>query len=49
MANTQRAREGFHNFLAGEVIADIAKTARRLKSGFGAVGNDSTSFLSAVL
>lgn len=49
MPDGQWAGQGFHQRLAGEVVAHIAETAGAVEAFFGIVGDDATGFLTAVL
>ena len=49
MADGKLPREGFHDRLGGEVVADIAESARGLKARFRIVADDTARFLPAML
>ncbi len=49
MADGKRPRQGFHHVGLGEVVAHIAKAARRVEAGCGVVRDDPACFLAAML
>lgn len=49
MADGQFARQCFHQLLAGEVVAHIAKAARAVEAVVGVVADDPAGFLPAML